>query len=143
MEMFREGEIEVLEEMLDDYHGSLHAAGHEAVTFEYYGQVAGLAYFAAAPMTDRAWYLYWILVDRRLHRQGIGGALLQHAEFEIERQGGRILFIETSSLSIYEPTRQFYLGKGYEAVAQVRDYYADDDSLCIFAKRLLARDIRP
>ena len=87
-------------------------------------------------MTDRAWYLYWIAVTRERHRGGRGSALLKHVEDDVRAQGGRVLFIETSSLGHYEPTRRFYLKHGYEITGALKDYYADGDDMVVFRKRL-------
>jgi ribosomal protein S18 acetylase RimI-like enzyme len=135
--VFKPVEIQALQEVLEDYHAGAHANGHRSLTYEHAGQVAGFAYYAPAAMTDRTWYLYWIAVSPHLHGRGIGAALLRHAEDAIRQTGrGRLLLIETSSLQHYEPTRRFYLGRAYEQVAVLRDYYADGDDMVVFCKRL-------
>jgi ribosomal protein S18 acetylase RimI-like enzyme len=87
-------------------------------------------------MTDRTWYLYWIAVDRTLQAKGIGGELLRYAEEDARKRGGRVLFIETSSLPHYDLTRRFYVKYSYEVTGQLRDYYADGDDMVVFRKRL-------
>ncbi len=137
--VFRDLEIEALREVLDDYHSDNQRLGHISVSYDHEGELAGLAYYAPASMTDRAWYLYWIIVAKPLHNLGIGGILLRHAENEIRQLGGRLFVIETSSLEMYEPTRRFYLKHGYDQPATIPDFYTDGDSLCIFTKRFLPR----
>ena len=61
---------------------------------------------------------------------------MKHAEEDIRKRQGRVLFIETSSLPHYEPTRRFYLKHGYEVTGQLRDYYADGDDMVVFRKRM-------
>ena len=134
--VFKEIEIEALREVLDDYHAHERGLGHRAVTYEQDGQVAGFAYYAPAAMTDRTWYLYWIAVSKQIQARGIGRQLLQHLEDDIRRANGRILFIETSSLPHYQPTRNFYLKHQYEQAAVLRDYYADGDDMVVFRKRM-------
>ena len=134
--VFKPHEVQALDEVLGDYHAANAAQGHVAVTDERHGQVVGYAYYAPAAMTDRTWYLYWIAVSRDTHAKGIGGQLLRHAEDDIRKKGGRVLFIETSSLPHYELTRKFYLKHGYEINGQLRDYYADGDDMVVFRKRL-------
>jgi GNAT superfamily N-acetyltransferase len=141
--VFRELEIKALEEVLDEYHEGNRDVGHISVTHETDGAISGLAYYAPASMTDRAWYLYWILVNKSLHRRGVGSALLRHAEDEICSLGGRLFLIETSSLPIYEPTRRFYLRHGYDQAATIPDFYTDGDSLVVFCKRFIPRAERP
>jgi ribosomal protein S18 acetylase RimI-like enzyme len=134
--VFKPHEIDALNEVLSDYHATNHAQGHVAVTYERDGQVLGYAYYAPAAMTDRTWYLYWIAVTRSTQARGIGGTLLRHAENDIRHRGGRVLFIETSSLPHYEPTRKFYLKHGYETAATLGDYYSDGDDMVVFRKRI-------
>jgi ribosomal protein S18 acetylase RimI-like enzyme len=135
---FKPIEIVALGEVLDDYHESSHAAGHLCVTAEEGGQVLGFAYYAPAAMTDRTWYLYWIAVRVDVQGKGTGAILLRHVEEDIRNNGGRVLFIETSSLPQYELTRRFYLKYQYEQAAVLRDYYADNDDMVVFRKRLTA-----
>jgi ribosomal protein S18 acetylase RimI-like enzyme len=134
--VFKPHEVEALDEVLSDYHASAHALGHIAVTDERHGQIVGYAYYAPAAMTDRTWYLYWIAVTRDTQAKGVGSGLLRHAEDDIRRRGGRVLFIETSSLPHYDLTRKFYLKHGYEVTAVLKDYYSDGDDMVVFRKRL-------
>ncbi len=133
--VFKTMEIVALREVLDDYHAVMRAIGHISVTYEDEGRPIGFAYYAPAAMTDRTWYLYWIAVAKHTHARGVGSKLLHHAEEEIERAGGRLLLIETSSLPHYELTRRFYHKHGYERVCVLDDYYADGDDLVVFRKR--------
>jgi ribosomal protein S18 acetylase RimI-like enzyme len=134
--VFKPHEIEALKEVLDDYHAYNQQHGHRCVTREQAGKVVGFAYYAPAAMTDRSWYLYWIAVSKTIQARGLGRELLSHAEDEIRGQGGRVLFIETSSLPHYELTRKFYLKNGYDQEATLRDYYAAGDSMVVFRKQL-------
>ncbi len=134
--VFKPHEIEALGEVLDDYHAVSYKHGHRAITFEQDGAVIGFAYFAPTPMTDRTWHLYWIFVDKNTHARGIGTQMLQYAEREILKAGGRLFLIETSSLPGYEPTRAFYRKHGYDQAAIILDFYADGDDQVIFRKRL-------
>lgn len=133
--VFKPHEIVALGEVLADYHSTMHAHGHRAVTFEKDGQILGFAYFTAA-MTDQTWYLYWIAVTKQTQAKGIGTQLLHFSEKEIAKADGRLYLIETSSLPQYDQTRSFYLKHGYEQHAVIADYYADGDSMVIFRKHL-------
>lgn len=134
--VFKPHEIEALHEVLGDYHAGANQQGHIAVTYEDQGHILGYAYYAPAAMTDRTWYLYWIAVKRDIHAKGIGGKLLHHAEDDIRKRDGRVLFIETSSLPHYELTRKFYLKHGYEVTGVLRDYYSDGDDMVVFRKKM-------
>jgi GNAT superfamily N-acetyltransferase len=132
--VFKALEIQALREVLDDYHRTNRAEGHRAAGCELNGELVGFIYYAPAAMTDRTWSLWWIVVGKAHQAAGIGGRLLQHAEDEVRRAGGRVLFIETSSLPHYEPTRRFYLKHGYAEAARLADFYAAGDDLLFFRK---------
>src|SRR5262249_35748322 len=123
--VFKPYEIVALQEVLDDFHETMHKLGHRCVTCELERKTTGFAYYAPAAKTDRAWYLYWIAVTKKIQAKGIGGELLAHAEQDIRQRNGRIMFIETSSLPHYDLTRRFYLKNGYKHATSLKDYYAE------------------
>jgi GNAT superfamily N-acetyltransferase len=127
-------DVEVLRDVLDDYHAENQALGHHAVTAEEGGRILGFAYFAPAPRTDRTWYLWWIVVGKQIQATGLGGRMLRHVEETIRSQHGRLLFLETSSLPSYELTRRFYLKNGYQVAAVLKDYYALGNDMVVFSK---------
>lgn len=137
--MFKPIEIVALREVLDDYHAVNGAAGHLAITsVDAAGAIDGFAYYAPAEMTEGTWQLWWIAVRKDTQGQGIGRRLLDFVEADIRtRHHGRVLFIETGSLPHYEPTRQFYLKKGYEQHAILKDFYAEGDSMVVFRKAMI------
>lgn len=137
--MFRAIELEALLEVLDDYHALEAGHAHQACTLRKEEEPVGLVYYAPAAMTDRTWYLWWIIVAKPLQGKGHGTTLLRSAEDDIRARGGRLLLVETSSLPLYEPTRAFYLAQGYDQPCTIPDYYADGDDLVVFAKRLAPR----
>lgn len=133
--LFKPMEVEALEEVLNDYHELNHKHGHCCISFEKDGRVIGFAYYAPAAMTDRSWYLYWIVVSKEVQAKGIGTDLLRFVEADIrDVHKGRVFFIETGSLPHYDKTRQFYLKNGYEQHALLQDYYARGDSMVVFRK---------
>ena len=138
--VFKHHEVDVLQEILDDFHADEMGEHHVAVVCEHEGQVVGYAYYAPDVMTDGSWYIYWIAVSPTLHGKGIGRELLLHAEDDIHRRNGRVLFIETSSQPSYEPTRRFYLRQGYTVTGVLLDFYTDGDDMVIFRKRLRGED---
>ena len=136
-DVFKSHELAALQEVLDDYHATNFADGHRSFTAEADGRILGFVYFGPVAMTDHTWDLWWIAVDPAGQGQGVGANLMAFAEEEMRREGGRLLTLDTSSTPIYEPTRQFYLKKGYTLVATLPDYYSDGDGKCIFWKRLI------
>ena len=101
--------------------------------------VLGYICFGPTPLTEWTYDLYWIAVDKSRHRGGVGKRLLKFAEEEVERRGGRLLLIETSSQETYGGTIQFYERAGYQLVGRINEYYKVGDDKLIFAKRLGAR----
>jgi ribosomal protein S18 acetylase RimI-like enzyme len=87
-------------------------------------------------LTEGAYDLYWIAVNPKVRRGGVGRALLAATEVAIRNLGGRLLIVETSGLPVYEPTRGFYLATGYTLEATLKDFYKDGDDLVIFTKHL-------
>ena len=138
--VFKPHEVDVLQVILDDFHAGDMGAEHVTIVCEHEGKPAGYAYYAPDVMTDGSWYIYWIAVSTTLHGKGVGREILLYAEDDIRRRNGRVLFIETSSLPSYEPTRRFYLRQGYEVMGVLRDFYTDGDDMVIFRKRLRGED---
>jgi ribosomal protein S18 acetylase RimI-like enzyme len=100
---------------------------------------AGWVYFAPTARADGVWDLWWIGVDPARHGQGIGASLLIAVETEVRSAGGRVLVIETSAQTMFDPVRRFYAKRGYSECGLVPDFYADGDGKVIFAKRIAAR----
>jgi ribosomal protein S18 acetylase RimI-like enzyme len=135
--LFKPIEIQALREVFDDYFAVNHREGHISISCEEDGRALGFAYYAPAPMTDRTWYLYWIVVKKDVQARGIGSRMLAHVEHDIRtNRQGRVLFVETGSLPHYELTRQFYRKNGYEQHALLKDFYAAGDSMVVFRKAL-------
>jgi ribosomal protein S18 acetylase RimI-like enzyme len=134
---FKAYEIDALEEVLDDYHAAAaRDEGHLSFTLESPAGIDGFVYIAPAPMTRGAWHLWWIVVRAAAQGSGLGGQMLRFVEDEIRRCGGRVLFIETSSQPLYEPTWRFYAKHGYERHAVLRGFYAADDDMVVYRREL-------
>ena len=108
------------------------------ITYVYLAEnnISGYYCIGKRALTDGVFDLYWIVVDPKVQRSGIGKKLLEHAEHFVEKNNGRWLLIETSSLENYSKTRNFYLRNFYTKVAQINDFYKEDDHLIIFGKYL-------
>jgi ribosomal protein S18 acetylase RimI-like enzyme len=129
-------DIEALREVLDEYHSSDDKDGHQCVTDLRNDKIVGFAYFAPAPMTDRTWYLWWIVVGKDVQAKGIGGELLKYAETKAKSENARMMVAETSGWDSYELTRKFYMKYGYTVAGVLKDYYADGHDMYIYSKRL-------
>ncbi len=136
--VFKELELEVLEQLLDDYLAGLGTdEQHQCKSLLVGGTLAGFTYYAPTPMTEATWHLYWIVVDATRHGQGLGKLLLFHAEQAIKDCGGELLVIETSMLPTYQATRDFYLRNGYTKVGEIPNYYSRGDAMGIYSKGLV------
>ncbi len=114
-------------------------SGYSFVFAEQGGRLLGYAAWGDAPLTERTFDLYWIVVAPASQGQGVGRALLRHVERAVAARGGGGLYIETSSRKAYARTRRFYREARYAKVARLRDYYAPGDHKVMFCKVIRAR----
>lgn len=136
-DVFREDEIEVAVELMELVVSDPKQEDYMIYTsLEENGTVDGYYCIGPTPMTQGTYDLYWIATDPRKHRRGVGRQLMEHCEKLIRKQQGRKIVVETSSQPKYEPTRQFYLRRGYLEEARLKDYYAPGDDLVIYTKQL-------
>jgi ribosomal protein S18 acetylase RimI-like enzyme len=134
--LFSELDLEALDSVLVAYHDENADLGHRCVTYEQQGQIVAFTYYAPAAMTERTWYLWWIVVSKQIQAKGLGGELLRLVEEGARAANGRLMMVETSGLPSYELTRKFYLKHQYEVAAVLKDYYADEHDMVVYRKRL-------
>ena len=96
--------------------------------------IVGYTCFGPIAGTLASFDLYWIVVHRDFQGLGIGNKLLTKTESIIARQGGRRIYIETSSRKQYALTRSFYRGCGYCKEAFLNDFYSPGDNKVIYVK---------
>jgi ribosomal protein S18 acetylase RimI-like enzyme len=99
-------------------------------------QPLGYVCYGPTPMTERTFDLYWIVVDPQYQSQGVGTKLLDFFEDTVRGMNGRMILIDTSSISPYEGVQRFYSEKGYREVARVPDYYWSGNDRITFCKKL-------
>jgi ribosomal protein S18 acetylase RimI-like enzyme len=136
---FTAEEIETAIELVDEWLADGEASDYLTYVLESTNDpfpIMGYICFGEAPLTTGTYDLYWIAVDTKHHRGGHGKKLLHFAEQEIERRGGRMLLIETSSQETYGGTIGFYERSGYEIAARIKDFYKPGDDKLIFRKSL-------
>lgn len=100
------------------------------------GETIGYSCYGEIPGTEKRYDLYWIAVENRYRGTGIGKQLLIQTEEAIRNNEGKIIYIETSTLEKYLPTRKFYVKNGYKEDAILEDYYKDGDGKLLLSKRL-------
>ena len=134
---FTTDEVATARELIDEWLEQGEQSGYLTYVLEEDSLgVLGYVCFGPTPLTEWTYDLYWIAVAKSKHRGGVGKRLLKFVEEEVDRRGGRLLLIETSSQETYGGTIQFYERTGYELVGKVTDYYKAGDDKLIFAKRL-------
>ena len=131
---FEPPEIPVAEEVIDVY---LDCPGRDycITVAKESSRLVGYICWGQTPLTAGTWDIYWMAVALDKRGMGIGAALLKNAEDGIQKAGGRLALIETSSKPNYFNTRRFYLKKGYKRVSRIRDFYAPGDHRLTFEKR--------
>jgi ribosomal protein S18 acetylase RimI-like enzyme len=102
------------------------------------GRLAGYACYGPVPMTDRAYDLYWIAVDPKVHGKGIGRRIVEAMERDLMARGARKIFVDTSGREAYLPTRRFYEAIGYKLGARLEGFYRAGDDKVIYT-----RDLQP
>jgi GNAT superfamily N-acetyltransferase len=135
--VFNDGEIGIARELVEDnLSKGAEASGYHFLFADGPHGIDGYACFGPIPATAGRWELYWIAVDPRAARAGLGRRLQAASEEAVRRMGGALLIAETSTRSDYAPARRFYLSQGYALLAEVPDWHDDGDGLAIFGKRL-------
>lgn len=136
-DVFRSEEIDVAIELMEAVIDEPDLKDYVMYTYvDDSNAVRGYYCIGPTPMTSGSFDLYWLATDPRVHGNGIGKQLLEHCEALVKSQHGRLIIAETSSQPKYNKTHLFYLRRGYEEAARIRDYYSCGDDLVIYVKHL-------
>jgi ribosomal protein S18 acetylase RimI-like enzyme len=136
--MFTQAEIDVAMELIDIFLTKKEQQDYLVYVAENKGkEVVGYVCYGSTPATEGTFDLYWIAVSPTMQGKGIGKELLSFTENYVLRQKGRLIIIETSSQSKYQPTQQFYIRNKYIIEARIKDFYRRGDDRLIFVKRLI------
>jgi ribosomal protein S18 acetylase RimI-like enzyme len=127
-------EIEIAVELVTERLEKGFESGYLFLFAEINERTAGYACFGRIPCCRNSYDLYWIVVHRDFQGIGLGRSLLSKSEEIIKKLGGGRVFIETSSRSLYGPTRSFYTSCGYTEDAVIKNFYSEGDSKFIFVK---------
>jgi ribosomal protein S18 acetylase RimI-like enzyme len=131
-------EVAIAVELVEERLAQGRQSGYYFVFAEHDNEVVGYTCFGPIPGTIVSYDLYWIAVRNQYRGQGIGSLLIRRSEEMITALGGRRIYVETSSRSLYIPTHAFYDAQGYCQEAVLEDYYAPGDSKLIYVKVLVA-----
>ncbi len=134
---FRPDEVAVAVELVDERLSRGTASGYHFVFAELGDAVVGYACYGPIACTTASFDLYWIAVDLRFQRHGIGRLLIEAVESRVASAGGERIYIDTSARPQYAPTRAFYEDNGFCLEARLADFYAEGDDRVIYVKTLL------
>jgi predicted N-acetyltransferase YhbS len=129
-------EVVVAEELIDSFLENREASGYHILVARSVEKIYGYICYGDTPLTETTWDIYWIAVSRDNQGKGIGRLLMKQAEDNIKNMGGKLIVVETSGKADYNKTRQFYHSINYQLVCSIAEYYAPNDDLVIFTKRL-------
>jgi len=132
---FNAMDIVVAEEVIDDYLHSPVKSGYSILVSQSGSEIIGYVCYGQNPMTQSTWDLYWIAVSRESQGKGAGRELLTVAENNIQKAGGKLIILETSSTPLYDKTNRFYRLMGYKLICRIADFYAPGDDQMLYEKR--------
>jgi ribosomal protein S18 acetylase RimI-like enzyme len=98
--------------------------------------VAGYVCFGPTPMTAGTYDLYWVVCHREARGRGVASALIGAMERELRGRGGTAVRVETGEKEAHGAARRLYAKLGYPEAARLPGFYAPDDGLLIYYKRL-------
>jgi ribosomal protein S18 acetylase RimI-like enzyme len=133
---FHDHEMDVAVELVRERLNRGIDSGYHFLFADLDGATIGYACYGPIACTAGSYDLYWIAVDPECQSKGIGRVLLRACEARMAEAGGRHVYVETSSRTLYEPTRAFYQRCGYSEAARLADFYADGDAKVIYVRAL-------
>jgi GNAT superfamily N-acetyltransferase len=102
------------------------------------GRVAG--FVSIERHNARAAEIHVMAVDRAMHRNGVGSALLDWAERWCAAEGVRWLHVKTRGPATpdpgYEDTRRFYLAQGFEPLFETLELWGPENAALVLIKSL-------
>lgn len=134
--VFTDEEVSIALELVDIVLDKPDQKDYITRAYEDEGEILGYYCIGPTPATQSTFDLYWIATKPSGQGKGVGSALDEHAANLIRSSGGKLVVAETSSQPKYEKTRRFYLTRGYNELARIRDYYRTGDDLVVYGKYL-------
>jgi N-acetylglutamate synthase-like GNAT family acetyltransferase len=131
---FREDEILVARELVDERYHKGPESGYEFIFAEIDGKTVAYSCFGLIPCTLKSYDLYWIATHNDFRGIGIGRMILKQTEEVVNRLGGKTVYVETSSKEEYISTRVFYEKNNYILKARFEDFYDIGDDKCVYIK---------
>ncbi|MFH0963104.1 MAG: GNAT family N-acetyltransferase [Planctomycetota bacterium] len=135
--VFREDEVDVAMELIADALSKGDQSEYRFLVASADGKMIGYCCYGKIACTLHSFDVYWIAVDPRKRRAGVGRKLLAETEARIHQIGGVRAYVETSAKPSYEPARRFYQACGYRVECVQPDFYAPGDGKVTMVKVLL------
>jgi len=133
---FYPDEVDTAVELVEERLAKGLKSGYHFIFADEGDRVVGYSCFGPIACTKASFDHYWLAVAEDMRGRGLGTALLAATEGAIAALGGSRIYIETSSRPLYDPTRAFYIARGYLKEAELRDFYGPGDSKVIYVKGL-------
>jgi GNAT superfamily N-acetyltransferase len=134
--VFSPVEIDIAVELAEERLAKGAVSGYHFVFAERDGAVCGYACYGPIALTAASYDLYWIAVDKNQQGGGLGKRLMEKVEQLVRQEGGKRVYIETSTREPYTPTRAFYLRCNCRLEVVLEDFYAPGDGKAIYVKVL-------
>jgi GNAT superfamily N-acetyltransferase len=133
---FDNGEINAALSVIDDALNSPQKKYNVLCAHLHQGPLLGFIAYGALPRTDNCSELYWIFVDKKFTRRGIGSELMLSMEEELIRTNSRRVYVTTASTPHFEPARIFFEKCGFQVDSILDDFYRVGDDKIILRKEL-------
>jgi ribosomal protein S18 acetylase RimI-like enzyme len=126
---------EMLDGMIYDY---LHNPDTKSVWFTCIeaNEHVAVGFCTKEKLTNETYNLLAIGVSKAHQRKGIASKMIHFIEDHLKAKGSRMLIIETSSVDEFKQARKLYEKLNYTQLAQVKDFWDDNDHKLIFGKKL-------
>jgi D-alanine-D-alanine ligase len=134
--VFNPVELDCAVELADERLNEGPSSGYFFVFAEEDGRVVGYACYGPIALTVGSYDLYWIAVDKTVQSKGLGRKIMDKVAEIIRAEGGRNIYIETSTKPHYQATRAFYERCDCPLVATLDDFYAPGDGKAIYCKQV-------
>lgn len=134
---FHDHEIPVAVELVEERLEKGVESGYHFIFADTDGKTIAYACYGEIPCTKGSYDLYWIATHNDYRGKGIGKTLMAEVERHIKGIGGRVIYIETSSKKMYEPTQKFYENYGCTTDAILKDFYDIGDNKIIYCLKLV------
>lgn len=130
---FYDSEVDVAAELAqENFEKGEEISGYFFTIVEVEEKIVAFSCYGKTPCTEASYDLYWIAVNQNQKGKGIGKMLMKMLEEHVAKLDGKNIWIETAGRPLYNPTRKFYENYGCKLVAELPEFYGEDDSKVIY-----------